>query len=85
MNRKAYTILQVILITAAILVVLIPILTVAFSGNGYDAQTSHTLISISLFLCIVSTVLGMLKNPEKRSKKIGLIIGLLIVLISQWV
>lgn len=85
MNKKIYTIIQGILITAAILVVLIPILYVAFSGSGYDALTSHILISISLLLCIAATVLGMFKDPEKRSKKIGLIIGLLIVLVSQWI
>ncbi len=85
MNKKSINILQGVLIAVAMLLVLIPILYVGFSGNGFSLLTSDILISVSILLCIGATALGMLKDPEKRSKKIGLIIGLLIVLISRWV
>lgn len=85
MNKKSIKILQGVLITVAILLVLIPTIYVGFSGNGFSSLTSNILISVSILLCIGATALGMLNDPEKRSKKLGLMIGLLIVLISRWI
>ena len=84
-TKKVLKIVQAVLIVIAIFVLVIPMIYVGLSTNGLSSLTSNVLISASIFLSIGATAIAIFINPEKRAKKIGLMIGLLIVLISRWV
>ena len=77
--------LRMFLIFLAIALVLIPIMIVGITGNGFGEIISHTLIS----LIILSTIAAVMLGADKKNKnsffvKISICIGLLIVLASVW-
>ena len=77
--------LRMILVVLAVAVVAIPAMIVGITGKGFGATVSHLLISVSIALLIAVTLLGI--DPKDKNKffgKIGISIGLLIVLISVW-
>lgn len=82
MNNKR---LRIILLCFAAAVVLIPITIVSITGNGFGELISHLLVSLSIISLIGATLLGL--DRSKKSKffqKIGVAIGLLIVLVRVW-
>lgn len=77
--------IRIILLILAAAVVLIPTMIVGITGNGLGAVVSHSLISLSIGLVIAATLLGLdSKRKDKFFTKIGISIGLVIVLISLW-
>ena len=83
MNRLRH--LRILLIILAVAVVLIPIMIVGLTGKGFGATASHLLVSFSIVSLIATTLLGLdRRNKNKFFSKIGVSIGLLIVLISVW-
>ena len=77
--------LRILLIILAVAVVLIPIMLVEITGKGFGETTSHLLVSFSIVSLIATTLLGLdRRNKNKFFSKIGVSIGLLIVLISVW-
>lgn len=77
--------LRIILLILAVAVVLIPIAIVGITGKGFGELVSHLLVSLSIVLFMAATLLGLdRKNKDKFFWKIGISIGLLIVLISVW-
>ena len=83
MNRLRH--LQIILIILAVAVVLIPTMIVGITNQGLGKTVSHGLISVSIVSLITATLLGLdPKNKSKFFSKIGVSIGLLIVLVSVW-
>ena len=77
--------LRIILIILAIALVVIPIMIVGITGNGFGEIVSHTLISLSILSAIGAIMLGAdKKNKYKFYFKVGVSIGLLIVLVGVW-
>ena len=77
--------LRIILLILAAAVVLIPIAIVGITDRGFGELISHALVSLSILCLIAATLLGLdRKNTDKFFWKIGIAIGLLIVLISVW-
>ena len=83
MNRLRH--LRMLLIILAVAVILVPTMIVGITGNGLGETTSHLLISASIAFLIATTLLGLdRENKNKFFTKIGVSIGLLIVLVSVW-
>ena len=83
MNRLRH--LRMLLIILAVAVILVPTMIVGITGNGLGETTSHLLISASIAFLIATTLLGLdRENKNKLFTKIGVSIGLLIVLVSVW-
>ncbi len=77
--------LRIGLIALAIALVLIPVIIVGITGNGLGEIVSHTLVSLSILTLIGAILLGADKKEKyKFFFKIGVSIGLLIVLVSVW-
>lgn len=77
--------MRIILISVAIAIVLIPIMIVGITGNGLGEVVSHTLISLSIALLVGATLLGINRQDKTFFFKVGVSIGLLIVLLSVWI
>ena len=78
--------LRIILIVLSVLLLAIPALIVSISGNGFGELTAKVLISSSISLLIGAVLIGINKaNKAKLFTKIGIGIGLLIALLSQWI
>ena len=83
MNRLRH--LRILLIILAVAVILVPAMIVGITGNGLGETASHLLISASIAFLIATTLLGLDRgNKNKFFAKIGVSIGLLIVLVSVW-
>ena len=77
--------LRMILFAVAIALILIPIATVGITGNGWSALAAKGVISLSICALIGATLLGIdQQNKTKFYTKISISIGLLLVLLSQW-
>jgi hypothetical protein len=83
MNRLRH--LRILLIILAVVVILVPTMIVGITGNGLGETTSHLLISASIAFLIATTLLGLDRGSKNKFfTKIGVSIGLLIVLVSVW-
>ena len=80
-NTKRF---RIILIILAIALVVIPIMIVGITGNGFGEIVSHTVISLSILSAIGAILLGAKKGTNSFYVKIGFSIGLLIVLVGVW-
>ncbi len=77
--------LRIILIALAIALIAIPAAIVGITGNGWGELTSRIIISLSISSLIGATLIGINKNNKaKIYTKIGTSIGLLLILLSQW-
>ena len=77
--------LRIILIAFVIALIVIPCAIVGITGNGWSALTARIIISLSICALLGATLLGISqKNKTKFYTKIGTSIGLLLVLLSQW-
>ena len=77
--------MRVVLIILAVSLVLIPIMIVGITGNGLGELVSHVLISASILSVIGAVLIGINRqNKNKLFAKLGVSIGLLIVLLSLW-
>ena len=77
--------LRVLLVLCSVAAVLIPIGIVGITGQGFGATISHLLVSVSIVSLIAATLLGLDRGNKNRFfVKIGVSIGLLIVLVSVW-
>ena len=82
MNKKH---LRILLLCLAAALILIPLAIVGITGNGFGELVSHLLVSASLLSVIAATLLDLdRKNQNKFFLKMGITIGLLIVLVSIW-
>ena len=78
-------ILRYLLIALAIVLIAVPVAIVSITGNGWGEFTARLLISLSITSLIAATLIGIRNCGKTRSYlKIGISIGLLIVLLSQW-
>lgn len=76
---------RIILIILAIALVVIPIMIVGITGNGFGEIVSHTLISLSILSLIGAIMLGAdKKDKHKFYFKVGVSIALLIALVGLW-
>ena len=83
--KKRLTMMRVVLIILAVSLVLIPIMIVGITGNGLGELVSHVLISASILSVIGAVLIGINRqNKNKLFAKLGVSIGLLIVLLSLW-
>ena len=83
--KKRLTMMRVVLIILAVYLVLIPIMIVGITGNGLGELVSHVLISASILSVIGAVLIGINRqNKNKLFAKLGVSIGLLIVLLSLW-
>ena len=77
--------LRILFVILAIALVLIPIMIVGITDQGFGSTASHLLVSASIASLIAATILGLdRRNKAKFFTEIGMSIGLLIVLISLW-
>ncbi len=78
--------LRIMLVILAIALVVIPVMIVGITGNGFGKIVSHMMISLSILSLIGAIMLGAdKKNKYKFYFKAGVSIGLLIVLVSLWI
>ena len=78
--------LRTILIALAIALVVIPIMIVGITGNGFGEIVSHALISLSILSLIGAIMLGADKNGKyKFYFKASVSIALLIAMVSLWI
>ena len=78
--------LRLIFVILSVTLILIPLMIVGITGQGFGALASHILVSSSILCVIAAIMLGAnKKNTEKFFVKIGISIALLIVLISIWI
>ena len=83
--KKQLTIIRVVLIILAVCLVLIPMMIVGITGNGLGELISHVLISASILSFIGAVLIGINRqNKNKLFARLGISIGLLIVLLSLW-
>ena len=77
--------LCILLYILAVAVVVIPTMIVGITGNAYGETFSNTMMSFCAGFLILATLLGA--NPKDKTKfykKIGFVIGLLVVIIQRW-
>ena len=74
--------LRIALIVLSVLFIGIPVTIVGITGNGWREITSKIFISLSIVSLIGAILINLNKN--RLFAKIGICIGLLIILISQW-
>ena len=80
------TIIRLILIILAVALVVIPIMIVGITGQGFGELVSQILVSSSILCVITAIMLGADKQQKnKYFIKIGISIALLIVLRSLWI
>lgn len=84
MHRR--TVIRLIFIILAIALVLIPIMIVGITGQGFGELLSQILVSSSILCVIAAIMLGADKQQkDKYFIKIGISIAMLIVLASLWI
>ena len=76
--------LRRIFIGLAVAVLLVPIICVSITGNGFSGITSHILLSVSLALFISAILLSFRKDDPKWVSKLCACIVLQFMLISLW-
>lgn len=83
--KKQLRYLRIFLIATAIALVFIPLIIVSITGNGFGELVSHILVSLSILCVIGAVVIGIDKqNKNQYFVKLGVSVGLLIVLLSLW-
>ena len=84
--KKNLRYMRIILIAVAVALILIPIIIVEITDNGFREFVSQALISMSILSAIGAILIGA--DKQKKDPffvKIGVCIGLLIVLLSLWI
>lgn len=81
---KRSTRLRVLLFCLSIALILVPMMIVGITGNGFGEIVSHILISLSILSAIGAVLVGINRQDPKAYFKICVSIGLLIVLIRVW-
>ena len=77
--------LRIALVVLAIVLITVPVAIVSMTGNGWDEMSAKILISLSISSLIGTTLLGLDRNNKNKFYvKIGVSVGLLLVLLSQW-
>ena len=77
--------LRVFLVILAVAAVLIPTMIAGITGYGFEETVRHLFLSVSIASLIGATLLGLdRKQKNKFYHKIGISIGLLMVLIGIW-
>ena len=78
--------IRLILIIAALSLILVPLIIVSITDQGFGELTSQILVSSSILCVIAAIMLGADKQQkDKYFIKIGISIALLIVLASLWI
>ena len=77
--------LRIFLVILAVAAVLILTIIAGITGYGFEESVSHLFLSVSIASLISATLLGLdCKHKNKFYRKIGISIGLLMVLIGIW-
>ena len=83
--KSKLRIVRIILIILAFATTAIPVLYVSVTGNALSETESHLVTSCTYAIILVATLLGIKDAKEKRPARIGIAIGLVILLILQLV
>lgn len=86
MSKRTIQTLKLILTILAIALVLVPIMIVGITDQGFGELASHILISLSILCAIAAIMLGAnKKNKDKLFVQSIVSIALLMVLVSIWI
>ncbi len=77
--------IRITLAILAVVLIVVPLMIVGITGNGWGAIASHAVISLSILCAMGAIALGAKKGTKNNFAKISACIGLLITLISVWV